>query len=166
MGSGVASGGLSARLWLLCGALLALPGAAMAGCRADTVELRGPGGQARFTVEVADTAAERAQGLMHRESMPASAGMLFVYERPQRAGFWMKNTLIPLDMIFADPAGRVTRVHSNAVPQDETPIDGGPGVLAVLEINGGLAKRLGIVPGSELRHPALDQATAAWPCLQ
>lgn len=101
---------------------------------------------------------------MFRETLPSSAGMLFVYEKPQRAGFWMKNTLIPLDMIFADASGRVTRVHSNAIPQDTTAIDGGEGVAFVLEINGGLATRLGIAPGSELRHPAVDPATAAWPC--
>ncbi|PLL13686.1 hypothetical protein C0V75_06235 [Tabrizicola sp. TH137] len=119
---------------------------------------------ARFTVDVADDGAERAQGLMFRESMPASAGMLFVYEAPQRASFWMKNTLIPLDMIFADETGRVTRVHENAVPHDTTPIDGGDAVRFVLEINGGLAARMGIAAGAELRHPAIPQETAAWPC--
>ena len=142
---------------------LAVP--AWAGCRADQVELRLPsGGLARFAIEVADDGAERAQGLMHREKLAMSAGMLFVYERPQRAGFWMKNTLIPLDMIFADPQGRVTAVHANAVPGDETPIDGGKGVQLILEINGGLAARMGIVPGAELRHPAVAQGGAAWPC--
>ena len=86
---------------------LAVP--AWAGCRVDQVELRLPsGGMARFAVEVADDGAERAQGLMHRETLAMSAGMLFVYERPQRAGFWMKNTLVPLDMVFADPSGTVT----------------------------------------------------------
>jgi len=145
-------------------AVVALPAASAAACRADTVELRGPGGTARFSVEIADTPGARAQGLMNRASLASSAGMLFVYERPQHASFWMKNTLITLDMVFADAAGRVTRVHDGAIPQDETPIDGGPGVAVVLEINGGLAARLGIAPGSELRHPALDQALAAWPC--
>ena len=145
-------------------AVVALSAPSEAACRADTVELRGPGGTARFSVEIADTPGARAQGLMNRASLPASAGMLFVYERPQHASFWMKNTLIALDMVFADAAGRVTRVHENALPLDTTPIDGGPGVAVVLEINGGLAARLGIAPGFELRHPALDQALAAWPC--
>jgi uncharacterized membrane protein (UPF0127 family) len=145
--------------------LVGLAAPATAACRADQVELRLPsGGTARFAVEVADDGAERAQGLMFRERMATSAGMLFVYERPQHASFWMKNTLIPLDMIFADPQGRVTRVHANAIPGDTTPIDGGDGVQLVLEINGGLAARMGIVPGTDLRHPAIVQSDAAWPC--
>ena len=146
-------------------ALLGLPaGGVSAACSDAAVDLRGDWGSARFTVEVADDAAERAQGLMNRPSMPRSAGMLFLYEAPQRATFWMRNTLIPLDMIFMDPTGTVTRIHENAVPLDETTIDGGPGVQAVLEINGGLARAIGIDVGSELRHPGLDQSVAAWPC--
>lgn len=143
---------------------LVFGGAADAACAPDTVELRGPGGVQRFSVEIADTEAERSQGLMFREKMPASAGMLFVYEQPKHAYFWMKNTLLPLDMVFADATGLVTSVHSNAVPQDETPIDGGAGVAVVLEINGGLAARMGIAPGVEMRSAALDQSVAAWRC--
>ena len=142
--------------------VLAAP-AARAGCSETRADLRGDWGAARFTVEVADDAAERGRGLMHRERMAASAGMLFVYEHPQRVSFWMRNTLIPLDMIFMDQTGTVTRVHENAVPLDETGIPGGDGVQFVLEINGGLAARLGIEPGSELRHPAIGDG-AAWPC--
>lgn len=146
----------------ITGFLFAMASPALSECRDTQVELRWPGGQARFAVEVADDTEERARGLMFRESLAASSGMLFVYPRPQRARFWMKNTLIPLDMIFADEAGRVTRIHSNAQPLDETGIDGGPGVKFVLEINGGLADRLGIRPGAEMRHPAIEGA--AWPC--
>lgn len=149
--------GLSAALSIVC----ATAGFA-ADCREDMVELRWEGGQARFSAEVADDEAERAKGLMYRENMASSAGMLFVYPRPSHASFWMANTLIPLDMIFADSAGRVTRVHSNAVPQDRTPIDGGQGVQFVFEINGGLAKRLGIKEGAEMRHPAI--VDGAWNC--
>lgn len=144
---------------------LALSGAAVAGdCRADLAEFRWQGGQARFTVEVVDDPAERAQGLMRRESLASSAGMLFVYDRAQEAAFWMENTLIPLDMVFIDEAGRVTRVHENAKPLDRTPIPSGGPIRYVLEINGGLAVRIGIAPGAELRHPAVDQKLAAWPC--
>lgn len=133
-------------------------------CRDDQVTLRGPRGQAAFTVEIADTDAERAQGLMHRASMPRFAGMLFVFDRPQRAVFWMENTLIPLDMLFIDDEGVVRHIHHNARPLDRTPIDGGEGIRFVLEINGGMAERLGLLAGSELRHPRIAQATAAWPC--
>ena len=153
-----------AAVWLgLLAALGAAPVGA-AGCAPGTVDLRGPWGQARFSVEIADTPAERAQGLMRRDSLPASSGMLFIYESARNASFWMKNTLIPLDMVFADPTGLVTRVHSNAIPQDLTSIDGGAGVLMVLEINGGLAKKLGISVGTQLRYPTIDGSVAAWPC--
>ena len=140
------------------------PLAAHAACAPDAVEIRGDWGKARFAVSVADDAEERAQGLMNVPSMPTMTGMLFIYERPQRAAFWMRNTLIPLDMIFMDETGTVTRIHENAVPLDETSIPGGDGVLTVLEINGGMANRLGIDIGSELRHPDLPQDIAAWPC--
>ena len=143
---------------------LVFGGAAHAGCAPDTVELRGPAGVQRFSVEIADSEAERSKGLMFREKMSASAGMLFVYDQPKHAYFWMKNTPLPLDMVFADASGLVTAVHSNAVPLDEAPIDGGPGVAVVLEINAGLAKRMGIAPGSVLRSAALDQAVAVWRC--
>ncbi|MEM9031845.1 MAG: DUF192 domain-containing protein [Pseudomonadota bacterium] len=151
---------------LACAVALSLLAAttAFAECRDDAVELRGEFGTARFRVDVADDAAERSQGLMNVPKMAASKGMLFLYDRPQRATFWMRNTLIPLDMIFMDPTGTITHIHRNAVPLDETTIDGGPGVLAVLEINGGLASRIGIDVGDELRHPGLDQLSAAWPC--
>lgn len=150
----------------LFAALALLPGTALAECAEGRAELRGPFGSAGFRVELADDAGERAQGLMHRESLPASAGMLFVYEKPQHVSFWMENTLIPLDMVFLDAAGRVVRVHENAVPLDRTPIPSGEQVLAVLEINGGLARAIGIAPGAELRHAAMPQESAAWPCAE
>ena len=132
-------------------------------CRDDRVSLRGDWGQAQFAVEVADDGAERAKGLMHRSQMPKSAGMLFVYERPGSVAFWMRNTLIPLDMIFADAAGVVQKVHVMAIPLDETSIPGGSNIQYVLEINGGLADAMGIVAGSQMQHPAIGEA-AAWPC--
>lgn len=101
---------------------------------------------------------------MFRETMPTTHGMLFIFEAPQQVGFWMKNTLIPLDMLFIRPDGSVSRIHENAIPHDTTLIDGGRGVSAVLEINGGLAARFGIGEGSELQHPAFDQDVAVWPC--
>lgn len=147
----------------LLGGLAAGPVLA-AGCAENRADLRGPGGQAGFTVEIADTAEERAQGLMHRESLAASHGMLFIYDREQPVSFWMENTLIPLDMVFIDGRGVVQGVHANARPLDRTAIPSGVAVRLVLEIRGGLAARLGIAPGSELRHPRIEQSGAAWPC--
>ena len=132
-------------------------GSAAAACSENQVELRGDWGTARFNVEIADDPAERSQGLMNRESLPASAGMLFIYEAPQPATFWMKDTLIPLDMIFVDASGTVTRVHENAVPLDLTGIDGGRDIAAVLEINGGLSAMLGIRPGDKVVHGAFAE---------
>lgn len=138
---------------------------AVAGCADSAIELRTPANAVmRFQVELAADDASRAQGLMHRPSMPRSSGMLFIYPRPVHAVFWMKNTLIPLDMLFADETGRVTRVHSMAKPLDETPIDGGRDVQFVLEINGGMARRLGLVEGSVMRHPSIRQDRAVWAC--
>ena len=110
MGSRSARRGLIALFFAIYGV-----GAAAAVCSDTSVELRSGDAIARFNVEIADTEAERAIGLMNREKLASSAGMLFVYDRPRRARFWMKNTLIPLDMIFADSTGRVTRVHSRAI---------------------------------------------------
>jgi len=133
-------------------------------CRPEQVLLRGEWGQARFSVELADDEEERAVGLMNRESLPRSAGMLFVYPQPRSVGFWMKNTLIPLDMLFLDVTGTVMHIHHNAIPHDETPIFGGNDIVAVLEINGGLSAQMGIVEGSQMQHPAFDSALAVWPC--
>lgn len=154
----------SALLGVMAASLLGAASSVWAGCTPGTLEVRGDWGQARFSVEVADTDAERAQGLMHRKSMAMSAGMLFIYEVPQRASFWMRNTLIPLDILFADNSGVIQHVHHNAVPLDETPIPGGDRIRYVLEINGGLAEAMGITVGSELRHGEMMQETAKWRC--
>ncbi len=145
--------------------LILWAGAAHAECAPDAVHLRSSAGAVvRFSVEMADDEQERELGLMNRPELASSSAMLFVYPAPKHAWFWMKNTLIPLDMIFADATGLVTKVHSNAVPLDETPIDGGDGVTYVLEINGGLAARMGIVRGSVLRTGVIDQNAALWGC--
>lgn len=134
-------------------------------CSDQTLDVKNPNGTtARFTVEIADTASERALGLMGRQKLAASKGMLFVYERPQTVAFWMENTYIPLDMVFADETGVVKKIAENAKPLDRTPIPGGDDILFVLEINGGLAKGLGLTEGSVLRHPTVDPAKAAWAC--
>ncbi|MDA5558466.1 DUF192 domain-containing protein [Shimia sp. MMG029] len=138
--------------------------AAQGACREDTLWIKGDWGQARFSVEVADTFDERAQGLMNRPAMAASGGMIFIYERTGPVSFWMKNTLIPLDMLFADEAGVIQHIHHEAIPLDETPIPGGEAIRYVLEINGGMAKSLGITKGSAMRHPFFLQEIANWRC--
>jgi len=148
----------------LVAALAMAAGQATAGCSESRVDLRGSHASVRFTVEIADDRQERSSGLMNRERLASSAGMLFVYDHPQPVGFWMRNTLIPLDMIFAGADGVVRKVHENAVPKDETVILGGDAIQYVLEINGGMAGALGIGPGSQLRSPLIDPALAAWPC--
>lgn len=139
-------------------------GGAHAECDEGIAELRGAWGAAKFNIEIADTPESRAEGLMFRESLPAGSGMLFVYEKPRHATFWMKNTSIPLDMIFFDSQGRVTSIHRDAIPHDTSLIDGGEDVAAALEVNAGMAARLGIDVGSQVRHPSFDPQSAAWPC--
>lgn len=139
-------------------------GAARAECRADRVELRNDLAQVRFDIELAVTPQERSRGLMFRETMPSRSGMLFIFDPPQPVAFWMKNTLIPLDMIFVDRTGTVTRVHKGAIPGDLTPIEGGDSVYAVLEINAGLAERYALRPGTQMRHQVFSQGPAIWPC--
>ncbi|WP_415184624.1 DUF192 domain-containing protein [Phaeovulum sp.] len=138
--------------------------AAQAQCRDDLALFRFEGGQARFSVEIADDPGKRAKGLMGRQKLASGAGMLFIYEQPQEVAFWMKNTPLPLDMVFIDQQGRVVRVHDGAVPFDETPIPSGAAVLMVLEINGGLAARIGLKPGAELAHPRIESKIALYPC--
>jgi len=101
---------------------------------------------------------------MFREEMPVSSGMLFIYDGPQPVSFWMRNMLIPLYIIFISADGTVARIHENAQPLDETSIFGGDAIQYVLEINGGLAERLGIGEGAVVQHPATNQAIAAFPC--
>jgi uncharacterized membrane protein (UPF0127 family) len=101
----------------------------------------------RFTVEVARTPEEQAHGLMDRQSMAPDRGMIFPYTPAQPVAFWMKNTLIPLDMVFISPGGRILRIEDSAVPLSLEPVGSGDAVEAVLELNGGRAAELGIAAG-------------------
>jgi uncharacterized membrane protein (UPF0127 family) len=143
-------------------ALVAQPLAAA--CDAARAELRGEWGTARFRVEIADTPQTRAQGLMFVESLPSTAGMLFVFPDERIRTFWMRNTLVSLDILYFDAEGRWVSAQENAVPLDETTLPSDGPAQYVLEINAGLVERFGMGPGTEIRHPALDQAVAAWPC--
>lgn len=157
-------------LAILAALLPAAAGAAVT-CDPATAQFQRPDGTRQpVAVELADTPDERAQGLMFRRALAPGHGMLFIYESPQPVAFWMKNTLIPLDMLFIDPNGRVAHVHEGAVPHDETPIPGAdaddpaPARLMVLELAAGEADRLDLHEGAVLAHPRLPQGTAALPC--
>jgi uncharacterized protein len=107
-------------------------------------------GPHKFTIELATTPAQQAQGLMFRRSLAPDAGMLFDFGVSQRTAFWMKNTLIPLDMLFVAQDGRITGIHARAVPETTDPIPSPGKVRAVIELNGGTADRLGIKPGDRV----------------
>ncbi|MDK2761742.1 MAG: DUF192 domain-containing protein [Sphingopyxis sp.] len=98
----------------------------------------------RFNVEVARTPAEQDRGLMFRTSLPVDGGMIFPFETPRFGSFWMKNTLIPLDMIFIRADGSIDRIAENTIPESLEPVVSGGEVSAVLELAGGTAARLGI----------------------
>lgn len=133
-------------------------------CSDEVVDLRWNGGSVRFNVEIARDDEERARGLMFVESMGRYKGMLFVYDAPSTVAFWMKNTLIPLDMVFLDQHGVVRHMHENAVPGSLETIPGGDNILVVLEVNGGLISKLGLVLGAEMRHPVFSETRPAWTC--
>ncbi|WP_421998826.1 DUF192 domain-containing protein [Reyranella sp.] len=112
----------------------------------------------KFDVELALDEAQRARGLMFREKLGPYQGMLFDFHREEPVSFWMKNTLIPLDMVFIAADGTVKHVHANAVPLSTEAIPSQYPVRAVLEINGGSARLLGIKPGDKIRHPIFGNA--------
>jgi len=105
-----------------------------------------------FTIEIADTEAEREKGLMFRTSLAPDAGMLFDYHQEQEAAFWMQNTLIPLDMIFISAKGVVKSIHVNARPMDTTPIPSGGPIRFVMEIPGGRSEEIGLKVGDRFEN--------------
>jgi uncharacterized membrane protein (UPF0127 family) len=127
-------------------------GAAPDSLKVEPLDVVTHGGVKHFQVEVADTEESRELGLMFRKSLADDRGMLFDFKVVQPVSFWMRNTLIPLDMVFIGADGRVVSVASNAKPLDETPIPSKGEILGVLEIRGGLAHELGIEPGDRVRE--------------
>jgi uncharacterized membrane protein (UPF0127 family) len=156
----------SKSLWILAAILLAAP---LAACRTEPgaqaatkaesglallpLEIRSAGKVHRFTVEVAKTEDEQAQGLMYRQSLAPDRGMLFPFVPPRPASFWMKNTFIPLDMIFVRADGTIARIADNTVPQSLDPVAVGEPVAAVLELAGGRAAELGIGDSDKVSWP-------------
>jgi uncharacterized protein len=138
---------------LLALALFAQASAIAAGT--GTLVLKTETGDHNFNIEVATTREEQALGLMFRRSLPENAGMLFLYKRPQPAAMWMKNTLIPLDMVFIAPDGRVLRIETNTEPFSTAVIRSEGAVSAVLELNAGQAGKIGLKRGDKVVYPGL-----------
>jgi uncharacterized membrane protein (UPF0127 family) len=131
----------------------------LAACSSDDrLVLHTATGDYPFTVEVVDTPAGRAEGLMYRQSLAPDAGMLFDFKETRETAFWMRNTFIPLDMIFIDAGGVVKTVHVNAKPHDPTSIPSEAPVQFVLEIPGGRSVEIGLKPGDKVEHPRMKKA--------
>jgi hypothetical protein len=110
-------------------------------------------GQFEFLVEMAVSPAQRSQGLMFRESLAEDRGMLFDFGKPQRAAMWMRNTYVPLDMLFIAADGHITQIAADTQPLSDTAITSREPVRAVLELRGGVSAKLGIKPGDRVIHP-------------
>ncbi|MEG9526123.1 MAG: DUF192 domain-containing protein [Hyphomicrobiales bacterium] len=110
-------------------------------------------GPKRFNVEVMRDDAGRSRGLMFRRHMAADHGMLFDFEREEPVTMWMKNTYLPLDMVFIRPDGTISRIAADTEPLSTAIIPSGSPVSAVLELNAGTAAKLGIQPGDRIEHP-------------
>ncbi len=123
--------------------------------RSELRIVRGKGAATHdFRVWIADTGERQMQGLMFVRDLPANEGMLFVHDRPRIASMWMKNTFIPLDMLFIDARGRIVTIHENTTPHSLDPLSSGQPVLAVLELRGGEVARRGIRTGDRVVHAA------------
>jgi uncharacterized protein len=120
-----------------------------------TLVLKTDSGDHSFNIEVATSDRERALGLMFRRSLPENAGMLFLYDRAQPTAMWMKNTLIPLDMVFISADGKVHRIEQNVEPFSTSLIPSEGPVVGVLELNGGEAAKIGLKRGDKVLYPGL-----------
>ena len=107
-----------------------------------------------FTVEVAQTSVQQAKGLMFRTELSDNAGMIFPFPEPRVASFWMKNTVIRLDIIFVRSNGTIESIAENTIPYSTAPVQSGEPVAAVLELRGGLAAELGIAAGDKMKWTA------------
>jgi uncharacterized membrane protein (UPF0127 family) len=120
------------------------------GLRVIPLKVKSAGRAHAFRVEVATTPQEQAKGLMFRTKMGADEGMIFVNDPPRRAAFWMRNTVIPLDIIFIGTDHRILNIAADAVPYDERPLPSAGVTSGVLELNGGRAAQLGIKAGDKV----------------
>ena len=118
----------------------------------EVLQVRTDRGVESFQVEIADTWREREYGLMCRRALGPNRGMLFVFPVAEPQAFWMRNTLIALDIIYVAPDGRVVSITRNAKPLDETPLPSSGPASAVLELAGGRAAEIGLLPGDRIFH--------------
>lgn len=128
----------------------------MAAGTAESLTLITASGEHAFTIEVADTPSKQQRGLMFRRSLGEREGMLFVHDRPREIVMWMRNTYISLDMIFLTADGTVHRIERDTEPFSERRISSRGPVSAVLEVNAGMAARIGLRPGDRARHRYFD----------
>ena len=119
----------------------------------ETLLIRVSGGNVKFNVEVARTPKEQEMGLMFRRKLPKDRGMLFIYPYQSIVRMWMKNTHIPLDMVFINSKGIVKKIVERTVPFSLSVISSGEAVRAVLELNGGISNRIGLKRGDQVIHP-------------
>ena len=138
---------------LACALLLASAVALAAELPRDVVLVETSSSQYRFEVEVADDSAERSEGLMGRAYLADNAGMLFVYQETRPVEFWMKNTLLSLDIVFVREDGTIARIAENTTPMSEDLIPSGEPVRTVLEVKAGTMRQLGVKVGDRLRNP-------------
>lgn len=143
-------------------AFLSMPGLAGQGDELvrEPLEIRSASGVHRFDVEVADTPQARSFGLMHRQHLAPDAGMLFDFREDREVAFWMKNTLISLDMLFIDRTGRIAHIAADTVPLSEDLVPSRAVVRFVLEIPGGTSAALGIAPGDMATSATIKAAAA------
>jgi hypothetical protein len=144
-----------AAVLLLWSPLLAAPAIALPHA---SVVVETPHGRVQFNVEVAADSQSRMRGLMFRAQLPADAGMLFDFPDDHFRAFWMKNTPLPLDMVFIRADGTISSISPDAKPMSEEPITSREPVRAVLEINGGRAAALDIRPGEKVHNSAFANA--------
>lgn len=149
------------------GTILGLIAALTAGqgvaCPQDKIDIRTSAGViSTYSIEIADDAAERAKGLMFREEMALDHGMYFVYPSGRPVAFWMKNTPLPLDIIYINERGIICSIAADTTPYSEEALPSGCAAQTVLELNAGEAEAAGIRVGAPVRHPAV--ARPAWKC--
>jgi hypothetical protein len=130
------------------------PPAPLSGLPRSEVLVETADGRYVFQVWIADNNQSRQQGLMFIKELPADQGMLFLFERPEFASFWMKNTTVSLDIVFIAPGGLVVNIAHNTPPLSLAPIESVAPVTSVLELAAGTAARLGLVAGDRVRYPA------------